>query len=149
MIGSVKEYPNLHKFRIPRHTWSMIAWLFLGFPVNIASWECCQHAVVWSHYFSIVDSSKLYLTLTGLSLVVPFLHVMQFVHMCNLFFMPMMGRVGSEINADIVIAVLSLLPVFILSTYLVGNNTIIWLQICIIEYRLYKIRFMTSCFTFS
>ncbi|KAF6035760.1 ERMP1 [Bugula neritina] len=66
------------------------------------------------------SSPKLYISLTALSLLVPFVHLMQFAHMLNLFFMPLMGRVGSEVNVDVVISLTTLLPVFIISTYLAG-----------------------------
>ena len=39
MIGHVAEYPTMHYFGNPRHTWSMVAymifdWVFLEIPVK-------------------------------------------------------------------------------------------------------------------
>lgn len=66
-------------------------------------------------------SPRVYLALTAVGLLPPFLHFMSFVHMVNIFFMPMMGRAGSEVTPDVVIALMSLFPVFIISTYMVSS----------------------------
>ncbi|XP_067931531.1 endoplasmic reticulum metallopeptidase 1-like [Watersipora subatra] len=65
-------------------------------------------------------SPWLYLALTAAGLLPSFLQVMQHVHHNSIFFMPLMGRSGPGISPDLLIALISVLPVLVFSTYLAG-----------------------------
>ena len=88
---------------------------------------------------SISENPAEFLSLHLVSLIIP--HLLTIYMLYNLFilFIPIMGRLGTEVNSDIVVAVLNSIVVIMLTSYLVSFVMLTSLISMVTIYMLYSL----------
>ena len=71
-------------------------------------------------FFFFSENPTQFILLHLSSLVIPYLLTIYILHSLFILFVPIMGRIGSEVNSDIVVGVLNSVGVIMLSSYLVS-----------------------------